>query len=294
MKQPKQQTLFSVIIPTYNRGYVVWKALQSLQQQLYPYWEAIVVDDGSSDDTQKVITEFQQDPRITYVKQEQSGAARARNHGLELAKGEIITYLDSDDHFYSNCLSTAKEFFDKFPDVVFAIPNYNRRIELYDENYRLLDFTEMSSAQKVNISLQDIFHWKVKSAYGTGLFHKAEAIKNGVQWDENLHVFEDWDIALQLGTKYPDGFEHIPFALFEYVQKYGLDGRCSQTSYREWAKGFEAIYQKHKDEPLMKDQDWYPSRVKKYQELQKQVELGLMPESVYKYFPDFAPVIKRK
>lgn len=293
MQKSKLPVLFSIIIPTFNRGYVVWKALQSLQAQTYPYWEAIVIDDGSSDDTVKVIGEFQQDQRIRYFKQEHDGVAKARNYGLQLTTGEIIGYLDSDDRFYDFCLSTVREFFQKFPDATFAIPNYNRRTELYDKDHRLLDFTDLSSAQKLHVTLQDIYHWQIKSSYGTGLFHKSVVKKESIHWDSSLNAFEDWDFVLQLGRVFPQGFLHIPYVLCEYIQKYGHDGSCSQTSYAQWAKAFDAMYQKHQHDPLMKGQTWYPSRVKKYQELQRLVDQGMMPDAMYKYFPDFAPVGKR-
>src|SRR5580704_19397684 len=92
------KTLFSIIIPTYNRGYILWKTIQSVQKQVYPYWELLIIDDGSTDDTEKVVAEFQQDPRILYEKRKNSGANKARNYGLEKAKGDLIAYLDSDDY----------------------------------------------------------------------------------------------------------------------------------------------------------------------------------------------------
>lgn len=92
---------------------------------------------------------------------------------------------------------------------------------------------------------------------------------------------------MQLGTLFPKGFLHIPYVLFEYLQQYGGDGVCSNATYGEWAVAFEQIYQRHKDDPLMKGQTWYPKRVKKYKKLQKQVDDGEIPLAVYKYFPQY-------
>lgn len=279
---------FSVIVPTYNRGYIIWKTIQSVQKQIYPFWELIIIDDGSTDNTAQVVAQFHKDPRILYFKTKNKGQSHARNFGMKKAKGEIITYLDSDDIFYENCLNTALEWFGKYPNIIFAIPNYNRRIELYDKSFKLLDFAESSSSQKLSITLQDIYHWNVKSAYGTGLFHRREVLNTNIHWDEKLRIFDDWDFALQLGKNYPKGFMHIPYVLYEYLQKYGLDGRCSNTTYGEWAQGFEAIYQKHKNDSFMKGQKWYPQRVEKYTKLQKMVDAGKEPSAVYKYFPSYS------
>jgi glycosyltransferase involved in cell wall biosynthesis len=278
---------FSVIIPTYNRGYILWKTIQSVQKQIYPHWELIVVDDGSTDNTRRVVAEFQKDPRIRYIKMKNGGPSKARNAGLQQASGDIITYLDSDDYFYEHCLSVAYEHFKKYSGTVFAVPNYNRRVELYNDDYTLVDFTESFSAQKIDLTVQDVFHWNVKSAFGTGLFHTRQVIKDGIRWDEKIQVFDDWDFFLQLAEKYPDGFLYINYALYEYLQKYGMDGLCSNTTYGDWAKGFEYIYTKHQSAPLMKGQTWYPQRVKKYSQMQKDFESGKVHSAVYKYFPEY-------
>lgn len=278
--------LFSIITPTHNRGYILWKTIQSVQKQVYPYWELLILDDGSTDDTEKVVAQFQKDPRITYYKLHKGSANKARNVGLQKAKGEYIAYLDSDDYLYDNFLSVTLEHFKKNEDAVFTIPNYNRRLELYDQHHKLIDFTDSSSSIKETLSLIDIYHWKEKGS-GTGTVHKRIVIEKGVRWDESLTLFEDWDFKMQVGRVFPKGFLHIPYVLFEYMQQYGGDGVCSNTSYGEWAKGFERMYQKHKNDPLMKGQSWYPERVEKYNKMQEQVDNGKILESVYKYFPKY-------
>ena len=88
----------SVIIPTYNRAHVLGEAIASVLAQTYREWELIIVDDGSTDATAATIEElYAADPRVTYRKVSNGGAARARNKGVELASGRYITFLDSDD-----------------------------------------------------------------------------------------------------------------------------------------------------------------------------------------------------
>lgn len=277
------QTTFSIIIPTYNRGYILWKTIQSIQKQTYPFWEIIVVDDGSTDDTAKVVAEFQDDPRIKYFKIKNSGVSHARNIGMQHASGEIITYLDSDDRFYDNCLTLMMQHFEKYPDTIFAIPDYNFRVELYEDN-KLIDFTRTEQRHTNDMTLQDIYHWKAKCAFGTGMFHKRVVIEDGLRWDEKLELFDDWDFFMQLGNTYPEGFLHVPYALYEYHQRYGTDGKCSTNDYATFAKAFQAMYDKHKDDPLMKDQEWYPRLVEKYKEKAKLYKEGKSEPIVYKYF----------
>src|SRR5271156_960674 len=86
----------SVIIPTYNRADKVGKTIESALAQTFTDLEVIVIDDGSSDDTGRVLSEVFGD-RIRYFAQTNQGASIARNNGIEAARGEWIAFLDSDD-----------------------------------------------------------------------------------------------------------------------------------------------------------------------------------------------------
>ena len=94
--------LVSVIIPTYNREKFLPYALGSVKNQTYKDWELIIVDDGSTDNTEKVCKEFAKtiDQPVKYIYQENQGVAGARNTGLKHAQGEFIAFLDSDDRWY--------------------------------------------------------------------------------------------------------------------------------------------------------------------------------------------------
>ncbi|MGB5873292.1 MAG: glycosyltransferase family 2 protein [Bacteroidota bacterium] len=85
----------SVVIPTFNRSALVTRAIDSVLSQTHPAAEIIVVDDGSTDDTPAVIQKFGE--RVRYLRQEQGGASKARNHGVAEASSDWIAFLDSDD-----------------------------------------------------------------------------------------------------------------------------------------------------------------------------------------------------
>ena len=87
----------SVIIATYNYGRYLAGALDSLLAQTFPDWEAVVVDDGSTDNTEEVIRPFLRDPRIRYDRAEHLGAAGARNRAIRGSQGELVAILDADD-----------------------------------------------------------------------------------------------------------------------------------------------------------------------------------------------------
>jgi len=92
------RAVVSVVVPTFNRAYCIAAALNSIRSQTWPEWEALVIDDGSTDDTESVVVELQQaDPRIKYFRQSNRGVSAARNAGLDRASGSLIAFLDSDD-----------------------------------------------------------------------------------------------------------------------------------------------------------------------------------------------------
>ncbi len=100
--------LFSVIIPTYNRAQKVKAAVQSILTQSYQKFEIIVVDDGGTDNTESVIKELN-DIRVKYYWKENEERSIARNYGIDKSNGDYIAFLDSDDFWYANHLSTAFE-----------------------------------------------------------------------------------------------------------------------------------------------------------------------------------------
>lgn len=103
----------SVIMPTFNRGYIIENAIQSVLSQTYRNFELIIVDDGSSDNTEEIISNFA-DSRIKYRKFETNcGVSHARNVGLSIAEGEYISFLDSDNKWHESFLEKRLDVLDK-------------------------------------------------------------------------------------------------------------------------------------------------------------------------------------
>lgn len=111
----RETGLVSVIIPTYNRAALCKRAVESVLAQTYSRVEAIVVDDGSTDDTRKVISGI--DERVKYIWQENAGISAARNLGLLRSNGEYIAFLDSDDAWFEWKLEVQLSTFRAFPAV---------------------------------------------------------------------------------------------------------------------------------------------------------------------------------
>ena len=99
-------SLVSVIIPTFNRNKFIGRAVFSVLAQTFADFEVIIVDDGSTDNTEEIVTELcKQDSRIRYVRHEiNKGAQAARNTGIRMSRGEYVAFLDSDDEITQNSL----------------------------------------------------------------------------------------------------------------------------------------------------------------------------------------------
>lgn len=99
-KEQSHNSLVSVIIPVYNVAPYIREALDSVVNQTYRNLEIIIVDDGSTDGSGAICDEYKTDPRVKVIHQENGGPSLARNVGLDLATGDFITFLDSDDAYH--------------------------------------------------------------------------------------------------------------------------------------------------------------------------------------------------
>lgn len=276
-----ENPLVSVITPTYNRSKIIKKAINSILKQTYEKWELIIVDDGSTEDTRSVVESFK-DKRIKYFCKKNAGPCVARNYGIARSKGKWITYLDDDDILFPNCIEVMVKKLQEKPDKVFAIPRGKRSLDLY-ENEKLIKAVNDSDDMPTAFTIKDMFMRNARFAC-LGFMHLRRLYNEGLRWDEQVGAMEDWEFMMTIGEKYPNGFLYVPEELYDYHQRFGGDGRCSNSNYGMWADVFEYVYQKHKDDNMMKGQTWYPSKVKKWRKRQKEFEEGKRPAYVYHYF----------
>ncbi len=106
----------SVIIPTYNRSYLIADTLRSVAAQSFRDFEIVIIDDGSTDNTQEVVSAFP----VRYYRQDNRGTAAAANRGFELSCGEYIAFFSSDDLFLPHALDRGVEVLDRHPGLAFT------------------------------------------------------------------------------------------------------------------------------------------------------------------------------
>ena len=183
---------FSIIIPTYNRAYTIGDSIHSILAQNYEDFEVIIVDDGSTDDTRATVDHFK-DPRIQYVRIDNSERGVARNVGIKKARGEYITFLDSDDVLYSNHLSRARQICEEraFPEM------FRIAFEIKDQQGRIIE----QSVLHENTVNNALIYGNILACLG--VFIKAEIIKEFLFIeDRRLAGTEDYELWLRLGSRF--------------------------------------------------------------------------------------------
>lgn len=273
--------MISVITPTYNRAHTIRKAIDSVMAQTYEDWEHIIVDDGSTDNT-KHIVEAVKDSRVRYLRQNNGGPSKARNLGISKANGKWIMYLDSDDQLLPECMCTMMEWLEKYPETVFAFPRSTRTLELYEDG-KLIKSVDDSDDTPPELTAQDLTNRKAGLS-PNGFIHLRKLYDEGIRWDQDLALMEDWELMLSILAEYPDGFLYVPVVLQRYTQRFGSDNLVSKTQYGEWAEAFDYIYNKHKHDKSLKNQTWYPQKADKWRMRQKEYDAGRRPPYQYHYF----------
>jgi glycosyltransferase involved in cell wall biosynthesis len=184
----------SVIIPTYNRASMVIEAVESVLNQTYKDIELIVVDDGSTDNTEDVLRPYF--GRITYIKQENRGNAAARNMGLKEAKGELIAFNDSDDLWVEDKLEKEVRYLEEHPDVDMVCGNGIIFGNTKDAGRLVISQSRAESLERKGISIKDIF---MKSTIRTPTVVIRKMVIDALGgFDGNLRVCVDGDFSLRL------------------------------------------------------------------------------------------------
>jgi len=252
------KVFFSVIVPTYNHGYVLWRAILSILAQSFPFFEILIIDDASTDDTNRVVKVFT-DPRIRYFKlKKNSGPSGARNYALKKARGSLIAYLDSDNEWHKDFLEVMKSSFDKYPEKILLYAKKNYRLSFVERNNSELKekrIRDEITNHKKFFDLKRLWHRRILIDTNTMCHRKKEILELGA-WDENLAFWEDWELTLRISKVYPDGFLYLNRSLVNYEQKINLEK--ADEIFNFWEEEEKKIFEKHKGHPLLEGQNWFP------------------------------------
>ena len=195
----------TVIVPCYNYGHFIKSTLNSVAAQTYSDWECIIIDDGSTDETQAIVSAYvNRDKRFRYVYQTNKGLSAARNTGIKNAAGQYLQFLDADDLLESHKLELQVEYFKDHPetDIVYGEARYfatehpeERRYTIWGEDkpwmpkvsgtgYEIIKALVITNIMVVSSPLI-----REKIFQACGLF------------DESLKSHEDWDLWLRCAKR---------------------------------------------------------------------------------------------
>lgn len=194
--------LISVVIPTYNRRRYIVESLESVLDQSFRDFEILVVDDGSTDGTEEVLRPYAD--RIRYMRQDNRGAAAARNLGVRCARGSYIAFMDSDDLAAPHHLERLYEFLARHSGYAMAVGNGAYLEGKFHDRSTVIPPRKAKKLVEKGVSVRDLFDGRVIRLQGT-MSRKAALEEIGLL-DEWFRLSYDLDLALRLAKKYPIGF----------------------------------------------------------------------------------------
>lgn len=187
----------SIVITCYNYGKFIEKCLDSVLAQTFKEYEVVIVNDGSTDDSEEKILRYTGKENFRYIRQENSGQAVAKNTGIRNAHGEFVAFLDADDLWEPNKLEQQVPFFDD-PEVG-VVYSRSRFIDA-DGNSVILDLSaryfETHSGYVTKRLFVDNF-----VPFSSSIVRK-KCLEEFGTFDESLKMGIDWDLWLRISTKY--------------------------------------------------------------------------------------------
>ncbi len=212
----------SVIIPTYNRQRSLMRAIQSVLQQTCKDFELLVVDDGSTDDTQNLLSKIT-DSRVRIFRTENRGVSAARNLAIKEAEGEWVAFLDSDDEWLPQKLERQIELLQKDSSLRWV----------HGEEIWIRNGSRVNPMQKHKKSGGDIFinSLKLCCVSPSAVVLQKSLFAEVGYFREDFPVCEDYDLWIKLAERHPVGFVEEPL-----VVKYG--GHEDQLSRKFFAMDY--------------------------------------------------------
>ncbi len=199
MNLTKKHPLISVTMATYNRADILPRAIESILNQTFTNFELIIVDDGSTDETQSVLRDYQnQDNRIVIAYQPNSGLATARNHSLQLAEGKYIALMDDDDISMPKRLEKQLFYLENSPGEMACVCYY------YYIGEHQVKVRGYEHSQPLKKSSRDLVI-PVNFILFTGSFFKKEALLAMEGWRASFTFAEDLDLTLRFQEKFSAG-----------------------------------------------------------------------------------------
>ena len=184
----------SVVIPTLNRREFLKEAIDSVLDQTFQDFKLIVVDDGSTDDTNGLVKDYK-NTKIKYICQDTEGPASARNMGIKISKGTYIAFLDSDDTWEKDKLEIQVSAMDNNPECLFSHTE-----EIWYKKGKRINPKEKHKKHHGEVFEQSV---KLCAISMSTVMVKRELFDRIGLFDENMKACEDYDFWLRVTARFP-------------------------------------------------------------------------------------------
>lgn len=221
----------SVIITAYNSKEYVTAAIESAIQQTYENIEILVIDDGSTDNTETIINRFM--PKVRYVKQENGGPSSARNLGIEKSSGEFLAFLDADDVWMPEKLHEQAAVLRKYESIGMVTCG---RIHMDQRGVLVDSFVPSVNGLSSNSLIEALAIGNTIGGASAALIKRSVFDACGI-FDRNLRVSEDTDMWIRIAGKYDIKCVEKPLFYYRVVAnsqsanaKKNIDNQCQLTN----------------------------------------------------------------
>lgn len=199
----------SIIVPAFNASRYIGHTLRSVLQQDYKNTEVIVVDDGSTDDTEHAVREF--GSKVRYLRKANGGQGSARNAGMAIGRGEFFAFLDADDLWLPTKLRTQMELFDLHPDLGLV---YSDAVGFdQDTGKELWCFSQRARFQWGDV-LRPLVLCDFIPTLTVVIRREVWEQVGGFNETDKLRCLEDWEMWLRIASRYRMGFVKAPLAKY--------------------------------------------------------------------------------
>lgn len=195
----ENRTNITIVIPCYNNGHLLSQMIECILRQTLTSWKLVIVDDCSTDDTQKIIKEFvKRDNRINLLvrNREPKGAQTCRNIGMESAIGNFVVFFDADDLISTTCLEKRVAFLNSNPKVDYA----SFAAKAFTDEKKLPQFSDEGKKYGIGDDGTDILSDLLTANYssiGWTNIYKITSLLN-IKWDENVKIYQDFDFGVSI------------------------------------------------------------------------------------------------
>ena len=232
MKNKNTLPLVSVIIPTYNSKAFIPSSVGSAINQTYPNIEILIIDDGSTDNTEEIVEQLP--GSVRYIRQANSGPSAARNRGIRESCGKYIAFLDVDDAWKASKVAEQVHLFENSDDLSIVATGYER----CDTELLPIEIVSINPLPKGKGIIPFRLLLEKNQLLTSSIMTKKEALDTCGLFNEQIQFGEDWDLWVRIAQLGAIGYISPPLCKYR-AHGAGLTGKLNNKNMSDWLEVIE-------------------------------------------------------